>query len=81
MEENKLDGFNKDSMEIMVIIPNHWAKGSSISEAKENLKKISGSFRYTKDNHKIWIVGKSTVLNEMGDFRSDRGEIEPIEIS
>jgi len=70
---------------ILVLIHNDkhtFGFGQSISEAKEAAKKyLKDGFRFSANNHRIWLVGAKTIVTDIGNIIPKKDEFKPIDIT
>jgi len=74
-----------DDFKILVLIHNDkhtFGFGKTISEAKTAAKKyLEDGFRFSNNNHRIWIVAPKTIVTDIGNIIPKKDEFKPIDIT
>ena len=74
-----------EDFKILVLIHNNkhtFGFGQTISEAKAAAKKhLEDGFRFSSNNHRIWLVAPKTIVTDIGNIIPKEGEFKPIDIT
>ena len=65
----------------LILIPNHWARGETIEDAKRALTANSGRKASEWKAWRVYSVHPSTYVDEMGSMTRDGGTPAPVELA